>query len=149
LTGLDATGARSDGGTEIEMGYVHMDKRAMDAVLAVRGTGKVISHITAAMIVDAFTHGWATCWFAETGNFAVATECLPSTCAGEPYEGRDPVEAMDEHLWWWMADHDDPWDDQGHVPILREEMRRYMEWRWRGGKGECGTVEGWQSKPFA
>jgi hypothetical protein len=74
---------------EIDMGYVHLDDRAMPAVLAAREAGEVIDHLTAAMIVDAFTHGWATCWFAETGNFAVATECLPSTCEGEVYGGKD------------------------------------------------------------
>lgn len=81
-----------------------------------------------------------------------ATECLPSTCEGEVYGGRDPVEMMDNALWWWMDDPDvgaDPYDDEGMVPVLREEMRRYMAARWRDGAGECGPVEGWVTKPFA
>ncbi len=134
---------------EIEMGYVHMDDRAMPAVLAAREAGEVIDHLTASMIVNAFTGSWATCWFAETGNFAVATECLPSTCQGRPYGGRDPVEAMDAALWWWMDDHADPWDVEGRVPLLREEMRRYLESRWRDGAGECGPVRGWARPPVA
>jgi hypothetical protein len=134
------------------MGFVHMDERAMPAVLAARAAGEVIGHETAAMIVDAFTHGWATCWFAEDGNFAVATACLPSTTAGEPYGDIDPVEAMDRALWWWMDGPDgrpDPWDADNQVPILREEMRRYLESRWQGGAGECGAVQGWKTRPFA
>jgi hypothetical protein len=130
------------------MGYVHMDDRAMPAVLAAREAGRVIDHLTASMIVHAFTGSWATCWFAETGNFAVATGCLPSACAGEVYGGLDPVEEMDRHLWSWLADYEDPWDDKGHCRILREEMRRYMAARWQDGAGECGPVEGWQQKPF-
>jgi hypothetical protein len=134
------------------MGYVHLHEHAMPRVLAAREAGEVIDHLTASMIVDAFTGSWATCWFADTGTFAVATECLPSTCAGEPYGGKDPVAEMDRHLWWWMDGPDgftDSYDTQGHVPILREEMRKYMESRWLAGAGECGPVEGWQSKPFA
>src|SRR5215207_326928 len=134
------------------MGFVHMDERAVPAVLAAREAGTVIDHLTAAMIVDAFTGSWATCWFAETGNFAVATECLPSTTKGEVYGGKDPVAEMDQHLWWWTEGPDafeDPYDDERQVPMLREEMRRYMADRWRDGAGECGAVEGWQGKPFA
>jgi hypothetical protein len=131
------------------MGYAHLDDRAVPAVLAAREAGEVISHVTASMIADAFTGSWATCWFADTGNFAVSTECLPSTCAGEVFGGKDPVEEMDRHLWWWLDDHEDSWDHEGHCHVLREEMRRYMESRWLDGSGECGAVEGWQRKPFA
>jgi hypothetical protein len=136
----------------IDMGFVHLDAQAVPAVLAAREAGEVIDHLTASMIVEAFTWGWATCWFAETGNFAVATQCLTQTCAGEPYEGRDPVADMDEALWWWMdgpGGHSDPYDNERMVPILREEMRKYMAARWQDGAGECGPVEGWATKPFA
>lgn len=129
------------------MGYVHLDERAMPAVLAAREAGGVIDHDTASMIANAFTGSWATCWFADTGNFAVATECLPSTCAGEVYGGKDPVAEMDRHLWSWSEDFDDPWDKHGHVPMLREQMRRYLAARWRDGVGECGPVPGWKRKP--
>jgi hypothetical protein len=130
----------------IEMGFVHLDDRAVPAVLAARQAGEVIDHLTASMIVDAFTWGWATCWFADTGNFAVATG-EPAASDGRPWDGRDPVACMDEALWWWMADHDDPWDDERLVSILREEMRKYMAARWRDGEGECGPVEGWVRRP--
>ncbi len=128
------------------MGFAHLDARAVPAALAARESGQVISHQTASMIADAFTHGWATVWFAGTGNFAVATECLPSTCQGIPYGGKDPVAEMDQALWWWMDHHNDPWDDEGHVPMLREQMRRYLAARWRDGAGECGPVEDWPRK---
>ena len=134
------------------MGFVHMDKRALDGVQAARSENRPIDDLTASMIVNAFTGSWATCWFAETGNFAVSTECLPSTTAGEVYGGLDPVEEMDRHLWRWMDGPDgfeDPWDEDKQVPVLREEMRKYMAARWQGGAGECGPVEGWQRKPFA
>jgi hypothetical protein len=139
----------ADGETEIAMGMAHINERAVPAVLAAREAGRVIDDLTASMIVDAFTGSWATCEFAATGNFAVSTECLPSTVAGEVYGGKDPVVEMDHHLWHWTDHFTDIWDEGGHVPMLREAMRDYMAARWRDGTGECGRIEGWPTRPWA
>lgn len=83
----------------------------------------------ARMIAEEFTWSWASCWFADTGEF--------NHDHMEPLDG-SYAKRMDNALfgWWWESDS----DDKPRNVKARKLMLDYLNER--ESKGEMGRVPG-------
>lgn len=91
------------------------------------------THTEARMIAEEYTWGWASCWFASTGEFA--HDIMIS-------RNGTYAAAMDQALFGWWADSSDP-DDR---PITSREQRARYRMRVyldkREANDDMGPVEG-------
>lgn len=122
-------------GKGVNVSYTHLPEAARKTVASL-ADGEVIGHDTAKLIAEAYTWGWASCWFAGTGQFH------PPTCGGAWDVA--PHKAMARSLFYWWADgEDEPISDAERAVFAA--MEAYMLRRWEAG--DTGEVAGWKDLP--
>lgn len=118
------------------MGNAHVDPNTWQEIKTADARGEIIGHVTAADLAYAYTWGWSTCWFHDTGDFVFPWDFNHA----QENHGLGPVEYMDECLFgWWFADHHNTAD-----VIAREAMVKYLRNRLETDGG--GPIEGWSRK---
>lgn len=109
-----------------------MGRRMTEQDWTVVDATEVYDHATAHTIAEEYTWGWASCWFASTGEFA--HEIM------SPRDGRYAT-AMDRALFGWWADMPE------HAPSSREQRTRARMLAYltdREARDDMGPVDGFE-----
>ena len=121
------------------MGNAHVSGWSLAEARKANEDGTVISDPAARQLAHAYAWSWASCWFADSGDFV-----FPHNFNHAENMSLTPVEYMDQCLfgWWMDGEHGDPTETDRE---LRKAIRAYLEHRFTTDGGVA--IDGWAAWP--